>query len=356
MSLRRFAVAGSAIIMALIAGRFGRRNAIAFGLMTIGISSIGIVSTDQILIMQIMSVTFGIGQSTLMAFESPFLFSKTTDDNRMHAFSGSFAAKNAAFMIGSLTTGALAEYMTLSFSSSIIGIRYALYLISVMSFIALIPLMLIPGESQKSHQKVNFKDIRKVYSNKLLYTLIYTAIIGFGAGMVVPFFGVYLKYQLSLNDSGVGIILAIAQLGTVIGGLMVPVLTERFGRTNTVTLVQMLSIPFLILIGVPLNIVLVSIAFFFRSSLMNMANPIIQNLYMEIVDDKYRPLVSSMRSTVNNLARALGILLGGFMMAHISYSSPYAVTILCYIVGTSIFRKIFKENKIQEPLHAKSTS
>lgn len=262
----------------------------------------------------------------------------------MHAFSASFSARNAAFMIGSVVTGLLADWFNSYLAMTYLGIRYALYVVSFMSLVALIPLFLI-HEKQHKQQSIKFQRLKNIYSTKLLKMMIYTMIIGFGAGMIVPFFGVYLKYMLDLNDSGVGTILAIAQFGTVIGGLMVPVLSKKFGQYKTVTMVQMGSIPFLILIGVPMNIVLVSIAFFFRSSLMNMANPILQNLYMELADDTYRPLISSLRSTVNNLARAFGILLGGFMMKHLSYSSPYVVTIACYLIGTLLFIHIFKSSK-----------
>ena len=345
LSLRRFSVAGSAIAMALFASRFGRRNAIAFGLMIIGISAVLMVSTKNLLFMQAMCILSGIGQSTLMTFEAPFLYAKTSDSTRMHAFSASFAAKNAAFMVGSLITGMLADFFGTYFATNYIGVRYALYVVSAMSLVALIPLFMIKGEKSHNETKVHFREIKKIYSPKLVKMLLFTGVIGFGAGMIVPFFGVYLKYALELNDSGVGVILAIAQFGTVIGGLTVPYLAKRFGRLNTVTLVQMGSIPFLVLIGLPQNVILVSVAFFFRSSLMNMANPILQNFYMELVDDVYRPLISSLRSTMNNLARALGILLGGFMMANISYNSPYIITILCYFVGTLLFRHMFKADR-----------
>lgn len=348
LSLRRFAVAGSAIIMALIASRFGRRNAIAFGLTLIGTSAILMVSTTNLWFMQAMCILSGIGQSTLMTFEAPFLFSKTNDQTRMHAFSASFSARNAAFMVGSLGTGLLADMFASQFAESFLGVRYALYVVSAMSLLALIPLFMIHGEKTHNEKKIVFSEIKDVYSKKLIKMLAYTLMIGFGAGMVVPFFGVYLKYMLDLTDSGVGIILAIAQFGTVIGGLTVPYLTGRLGRYKTVTMVQMGSIPFLILIGVPMNVVLVTIAFFFRSSMMNMANPILQNLYMELADDTYRPLINSLRATTNNLARALGILLGGFMMKHISYSSPYIITIACYLVGTMLFRHIFKKERAEE--------
>lgn len=346
LSLRRLSVAFSAIAMAMLAGRFGRRNALAFGLILMGIGAFGIISVKNITVMQLMSIIFGIGQSTLMTFEAPFIYSKSNEETRVHAFSASFSARNAAFMIGSLGTGLIADVLTSYFKVSYLGIRYALYIVSAMTFVALIPLMMIEQEGRGEKITINVKDIKKVLNKQLVVFLIYTAFIGFGAGMVVPFFGVYLKYSLSLVDSTVGLILAISQLGTVVGGLIVPLLANRFGKVDTITIVQMGSIPFLILIGVPMNLVLVSIAFFFRSSLMNMAQPLIQNVYMEIVDENHRPLVSSLRSSISNLSRAGGIMLGGYMMANISYSSPYIITILCYIIGTVVLRKYFKQKTL----------
>lgn len=90
LSLRRLSVGFSAIFMALVASRFGRKNALAFGLIVIGLSAIGIVSTKNIFIMQFLSVAFGIGQTTLMTFQSPFLYSESTDASRVYAFSASF--------------------------------------------------------------------------------------------------------------------------------------------------------------------------------------------------------------------------------------------------------------------------
>ncbi|WP_333781284.1 MFS transporter [Oceanirhabdus sp. W0125-5] len=348
LSLRRISVAFSAIIMAMLAGRFGRRNALVFGLILMGIGAIGIISFKSLEIMKCMSIIFGIGQSTLMTFEAPFLYSKSTEETRVHAFSASFSARNAAFMIGAFGTGLLADFLTTYVKIDCLGIRYALYIVSAMTFVALIPLMMIEQEGHGDRLVINLEDIPKVLNKKLITFLIYTGFIGFGAGMVVPFFGVYLRYSLSIADSTVGLILAIAQMGTVVGGLTVPLLAKRFGKVDTITLVQMGSIPFLILIGVPMNIVLVTIAFFFRSSLMNMAQPLIQNVYMEIVDEQQRPLVSSLRSTVSNLARAGGIMLGGYMMANVSYGSPYVVTILCYIIGTIVFRRFFSHRDKRE--------
>ena len=139
--------------------------------------------------------------------------------------------------------------------------------------------------------------------------------------------------------------MAISQVGTVIGGLVVPPLAKKIGRVNTVLACQLLSIPFLISISFPQGIVVITISFFFRSSLMNMAGPVIGSLAMDIVDDETRTYMSSMVSLINNLFRSLGIYIGGYLMFAYSYNTPYYWTILCYLIGTFILYNVFKNVK-----------
>ncbi len=345
LSWRRLSVAFSAILMAILASRLGRKQALQLGLILMGVGGIGIVLTENMTIMYLMAVVYGVGQSTLMTFEAPLLYENTVESERVYAFSASFAARNAAFMTGSLGTGLLADFLTNVIPPEAMGVRYALVLISTMTFVAMIPLLMMHLHEKEKPKPLSMADIPQVLNRKVVWVFIYTAIIGFGAGMIVPFFGVFLKYQLSVADTVVGVILAISQLGTVLGGLSVPLLSKKFGKAKTVILVQMLSIPFLMLIGINKSIILVTIAFFFRSSLMNMAHPLIQNLYMELVPAQNRALVNAMRSSANNLSRAGGIFIGGLMMKSISYSAPYAVTIVCYLLGSSLFFFLFAAKK-----------
>jgi predicted MFS family arabinose efflux permease len=101
----------------------------------------------------------------------------------------------------------------------------------------------------------------------------------------------------------------------------------------------------LIAIGFPQGLIVVAIAFFLRSSLMNMGQPLIRNISMEIAQDHHRPLMSAMRAMMNNLTRALGIYVGGWLMGTYTYNTPYAFTIVFYMIGTLIFFTLFK-NKI----------
>ena len=163
--------------------------------------------------------------------------------------------------------------------------------------------------------------------------------------MIVPFFSMYLKFTLETSDGVVGTIMAISQVGTVIGGLIVPPLAKKIGRVNTVLACQLLSIPFLISISFPQGIIIITISFFFRSSLMNMAGPVIGSLAMDIVDDETRTYMSSMVSLINNLFRSIGIYIGGYLMFAYNYNTPYYWTILCYLIGTVILYNVFKNVK-----------
>jgi len=342
LSLRQLSVGVTAFLITWIAARIGYKKTLIFGLFVVGLSSIAIVSYDNLLWMSVVSVFFGLGQAAMLTVESPFIYDQTSSEERVHAFSLTFATRNAAFMTGSLATGYLTDLFTIKFGVGILPIRYALILVSLMSIIAIVPLSQLKSKPMAEQKRLNLKEIKGFFTSFNVLFLAYTGIIGLGAGLIVPFFGVYLKYMLDTTEGIVGLILSFAQLGTVIGGLVVPMLDKRIGNYKTIIITQLLSIPLLVAIGLPQGLVVVAIAFFLRSSLMNMGQPLIRNISMHIVEDQHRPLMSAMRAMMNNITRALGIYVGGAMMAKYGYNSPYALTIVFYLIATWLFYSLFK--------------
>ncbi len=348
LSLRRLSVGILAFLIAIISNRIGHKRSLFLGLTIVGISSILIVVTQDLFVMSCLAVLFGFGQAAMMTIESPFIYSQTDSEERVHAFSLTFATRNAAFMTGSLLTGFLADYFSTFVSTSVESIRYALIITSLISLLAVIPLTRLKPKETPQVKKLNLVEFKGFFTRTNVMFLIYTSFIGLGAGLVVPFFGVYLKYVLETTESIVGLILSIAQLGTVIGGLSVPFLSKRIGKHKTIIATQILSIPLLIMIGLPQGMIIMAIAFFLRSSLMNMSQPLIRNISMQIVNGNQRELMSAMRAMVNNIARAVGILMGGHLMETYSYNTPYIFTILFYIIGTVIFYTVFKSASKKE--------
>lgn len=347
LSLRRLSVAIMAFLITIIASKIGHKRTLIFGLFIVGLSSIAIVMTESVVLMKFIAIIFGLGQAAMLTVESPFIYNQADADERVHAFSLTFATRNAAFMTGSLLTGMIAERFAIKFGEGAVSIRYALVLISLMSLLAIIPLSRLKPRQVENTKKLSLLEFKGFFSASNFWFLAYTGLIGLGAGLVVPFFGIYLKYMLDTSESVVGLILSFAQLGTVFGGLSVPMLSKRFGDYRTIIITQLLSIPLLIAIGFPQGIFIVAIAFFLRSSLMNMGQPLIRNISMHIVEDHHRPLMSAMRAMMNNFSRAAGIFIGGHIMTNFTYNTPYLFTIILYLLGTIIFFNLFK-NKISK--------
>jgi len=350
LSLRRLSVGILAFLIAILSEKIGHKKSLLIGLFTVGISSILIVLVEDVFTMKILAVVFGFGQAAMMTVESPFIYSQTKDEERVHAFSLAFATRNAAFVTGSLLTGLLAEYFSSFTNSGAVSIRYALVILSSISLLAVIPLSRLKPKVIATRDTIKLSDFRGILNKKIIMFLIYSGFIGLGAGLVVPFFGIYLKYMLDTTEGTVGVILSIAQLGTVIGGLSVPLLSKRIGSYKTIIATQLLSIPLLIMIGLPQGIIVVAVAFFLRSSLMNMSQPLIRNISMTLVEHQNRSMMSALRAMVNNLSRALGIFISGILMTRYTYNTPYIFTILFYIIGTTIFYLLFRKETINNSI------
>lgn len=159
---------------------------------------------------------------------------------------------------------------------------------------------------------------------------------------------------MNIEDNIVGTILSISQFGCIVCGGLVPFLSNKLGKVKTVILCQILSIPFLVSIAFPQGLILVTISFFIRNGLMNMAIPLTQNLSMELVDKSERTNLSSFLSLSSNISRAMGIAIGGFMMEKISYNSPYYLTIVLYVMGIIIFSFIYKDDLKKEKIKTHS--
>lgn len=353
LSLMTLGVGFGAIPVTVIADRFNKRNTILFGLFIMLSAGLLLINIRALWVMQIASFIFGIGQASVMILQGPILYENTPEEDRVTAFSMSFVLQNISFVISSLVLGHASGLLENSMSA----IQANVWVLNIATVVLIGPFIAafrfsgasMLRTSRDSHFKSAVKgtlvSYRHVLKGPTLQYVTQVALIGFGAGMIVPFFSIYLKYSLSITDGTVGTIMSISQVGTIIGGLIVAPLAKKLGRVRTVMICQLLSIPFLLSISLPQGLVIITISFFFRSSLMNMAGPIISSLAMDIVNDDLRTHMSSTVSMTGNLFRAFGIFVGGYIMYTFSYNTPYYLTIVCYLIGTAVFYNLFKGRK-----------
>lgn len=344
LSINTFAIAIASIPSAYLIEKIGRKKSFTLGFVCISIGSSFLVIFKNPIIIILMSIINGFGMSIKSTAEGMYIVENTCEEQRVSVFSTNFVISNVGMMSASFLGGVLSSYMGNYFSPKT-AIMYIFIMSSILSLIALIPIFFM--KEPKKLKSRNFKDCIKGYisilNKNVISFMIYNSLIGIGAGMIVPFFSVYLKYSMNISDGIVGSILSISQFGCIVGGMIIPFISARIGKQRSIIMCQLISIPFLLSIAFPQGIFIITVSFFMRNGLMNMAMPLIQNLSMEMIEDKDRTNMSSLMSLSGNISRAIGIAIGGFLMQNVSYTAPYYFTVLFYIIAVSLFVYIYKQ-------------
>lgn len=346
LSIQMVAMGIGSIPSAWLLNQIGSKKSFIGSLLLIAIGGLGQVAANQEILVVFFSILYGLGFSVQFTGEPPFLTDNSTPVERMSLFSLNFVLKNIAMMLGNFATGYVSDYLKL-FMDNAKATQWVLIGCSLLVLTGIYPLFKIEERIAASCEGSDLlSDYKKMMCQPVVLYLVYNALIGLGAGMVVPFFSVYLKYSLHIDDRVVGGILSFAQLGTVIGGMLIPLLVKKLGKPQVVVLCQILSIPFLLSIAFPQGLILVTLSFFMRSSLMNMAQPVLQELSMNLVEKDRRAAFSSFLALSNNILRGAGVYLGGMLMERFTYHTPYYFTVFMYFVGTILFMMVFMRDAL----------
>lgn len=342
IALKTLLIGLSAIPAGMLSDIIGRKYAVMLGVI---ISSLGYLGqsifTSQLLI-YFFACLNGVGTAVMYVNDAPFLAENCEEEKRINLFSINFIITQLAFIIGSYGGGKVPELLG---GQSVNILRYTQMIFSLFALISLIPLYKIKNDKNNKYTRREGSFFSLLKRKNIVMIIVYNMLIGFGAGLVIPFFNLFLQYKLSVGTGVVGTIMAYSQAATIIGAFLVPYVSKKLGRVYTVQLCQILSIPFLIVISIAGSVWLTTLVFFMRSALMNMAQPALQSLTMEMVGDEERSALSSLISLANHITRGISASVAGYIMANISYELPYYITAALYVTAIILFARIFESSK-----------
>jgi predicted MFS family arabinose efflux permease len=267
---------------------------------------------------------------------APFFMRNSTPKERPYLFSMQFALMLFAGIIGSLLGGFLPGVIAKSGMVSYLTYRYTLLIFGGLVLVALVSIMMIKQKSPGHLEPM------KIHSSRLILKLFLpTLAVGIGAGLSVPFFNLYFKGVFHAKTSMIGIFYSMQQLLMITGLLIAPVIAERIGKTRTVVLSQLISIPFLITLGITRNIYLAVIAFLVRASFMNMAQPLFTNYAMEKVRPDEQPFTNALLVIAWTAGWGASASIGGMLIERFSYTIPFFTTSILYLISTLLIYIFF---------------
>lgn len=357
-SIRLIVGALLGIPLGILATKLGyKKSLLIVGLIT-SFSLFGITTIQSKTTVILFSILWGIGLILRGILNAPFLSKYSNPEERSHLFGLAFSLQTLAAMLGNFLGGSISSTFQNHFSYTT-SYQYTLIFFTLISILSLIPIFLMKPESNKvkNDGQTSLKKVIKIAkTSEIRSFILYSILIGTGAGLIVPLFNIFLRLRLNSSDFQIGTLLSLTQIATSLGCLLTPYLINLFGKSRAVVLCQLVSIPFLIIVGGVSYFPIVAIAYFFRSSLMNMVNPIIASASMEITNERDQPAVSSLIRTFRTLGRGSGVYLSGIFLAGENYLMPFILTCILYFSGSLIFYFTLKSNPKMKADNAQTTS
>ena len=182
--------------------------------------------------------------------------------------------------------------------------KLILQIISLLGFLCTITVFSIKKEEvvpKLIKSRFNLRDFDWLV---ILKALVPTLIIAVGAGLTIPFIGLFFYKIHGLDSDQFAILSALATAIVFSVVLFVPIIKEKLGYKRAIPITQIIAIAALIvlafteIINTWFAIYLAMAMYLIRQPLMNMAGPMTSDLVMKYVGEKNREMMSALTAAV----------------------------------------------------------
>jgi MFS family permease len=296
----------------------------------------------------IFSVVYGLAQSLSLVTGGTLLVENSSAYERMHLFSVYYMIYTfstlSGNMIGGLLPGFLAGALSLN-PDGAMPYRLTLYISLAATIISFLPLAHIHEKSPSKDDSLGRTPAYKsLFSSKAVRKMVFIyCLYGLGWGLSLPYFNVYLDVVLGASSRQIGLIFSASQLTMIVGYFLVPMLSERLGKIRMASLVQISSIPFLLIFTFASTVLVAAFGYVMRYMLMNMANPILNSFKLEIVTANQRSVMNSITWMACYTFVGFGTYAGGMMMAGGQNAMPFLTTSILYALTAGLYYMYFSD-------------
>jgi len=213
---------------------------------------------------------------------------------------------------------------------------------------AFIPVKFLQDLREKSPEKTKSSflseikfGVKYLYANKLLRGIVLTtASIGFCYSISISTIILFITQELALKPAFFGIALSIQALGAILGGLLAPALSKRFGRSQVMAVCIFLSSLFVLLEGFAPNIyIFITLATLGAFTISNW-NILLMSMYQNLIPQDLFGRIHGARRTIVWGLMPFGSLIGGFL-ANAGLRTPLIVGGLVATIISSSSLKFF---------------
>jgi MFS family permease len=166
-------------------------------------------------------------------------------------------------------------------------------------------------------------------------------LLGFGAGLFIPFASNYFVEQLHQTTGFIGVLNAATASLIAVANLLAAWVAARFGKVRGAVIAQLASVLFLLALGAFPFVILATGAFLARSFFMGLVGPPLQAQYMESVPERSRVLASSVYNASYQIVWAIGAVAGGGLISVVGYAPTFFLAAPLYFASALLVARWF---------------
>jgi MFS family permease len=334
-----------AIPAAFVCDRLGRRNTLLLSSLILTISMLFLYNTESEELLIVFSISYGLASALSLVTGGTLLVENSTAYERMHLFSAYYVIYTVSMlsgnMIGGFLPGLLADLL-LGLDGAM-PFRLTLYVSLATAIVSFLPLMKIDDRPVQSSDPGRLIEYKSLFRSRTASRMIFIyCLYGMGWGLSLPYFNVYMDTVLGASSDQIGLIFSASQLTMMAGYFLVPLLTERLGKIRVASIVQVMSIPFLLMFTFASGLLTAALGYVARYLLMNMANPVLNSFKLEIVGAQQRSIMNSISWMACYTFVGIGTYAGGLMMAGGHRTMPFLSTSVLYGVTAVLYYAYFE--------------
>lgn len=286
---------------------------------------------------------FIVGASFLLASTAltPLLAAVTHEDERAGIFGLNASVTMMVGLLGSALGGVLPRLAGTTLgvgAQETAAYRLALGMVVGLGVVAMLPLTRrFPVVEEAQRRGPGVAPSTRLPFSRLLRFALAGFLLGIGGGMILPFQNLFFRYQFGLNDSAVGITLAVASLGMGLGALLGAPLTARIGLRRSAATLRFCAAGGVLLMLSPLLIPAI-MGFFLRGLFIAASFPQNDALVVRHTPPPQRGLAVSLMSVLWSGGWALAAVISGVVQIRwgftpiiISVAITYALSALAII-------------------------
>jgi len=339
-SLNQLVVLLASLPGGMLGNRIGRRNTLLVGMAGNMLSFAGMVLFTSQAGLLLSSSLYGATYAILIVMGSPFLMDNSRPAERQHLFSIYAAVNAAAGMLGGFIGGNFP-----SLAAGFLGVgaqsppayQTALLAVVAMQLIGVLPLLRVQPVAG-GEKRVRAGPLSGVRAEGRLLLRLFCPIfvLSIGAGLLMPFAGVFIRSQYNASDAQVGLVFSLTAIGASAAIALGPLTATRFGKIRAVIIEEALSVPMLLLAGFSPWFELGVVGWVMRMSFMQMNGPIFNTFLMEVLQPETRTTAASLNHMIWTFGSVVCPVFAGMIQVRYGWTPLVLGMAALYVTGIGL--------------------